>query len=68
MARQPRYYHHGNSPAAWFGSIAASIGFVIAAIGSVIGPNWIVVGVGVALLVIAGIGTMIGKAMGYGQP
>ncbi len=68
MARTPKYYHHGRSPAAWAGSIAAAVGFVIAAIGSVLGPNWVVVAVGAAVILIAGLGTMVMKAMGLGQP
>lgn len=68
MARTPKYYHHGRSPAAWAGSIAAAVGFVIAAIGSVLGPNWVVVAVGAAVILIAGLATMVMKAMGLGQP
>ena len=30
MARTPKYYHHGRSPAAWTGSVIAAIGFVVA--------------------------------------
>jgi len=62
-----KYYHHGRSPAAWAGSITAAIGFVVAAIGA-IGPQWPILWVGVAIIAIAGVGTMILKAMGYGQP
>lgn len=68
MAREPRYYHHGRSPAAWVGSILAAFGFIITAAGSVMGPSWIIVTVGAALLLIAGLATMIMKAMGLGQP
>ncbi|MEZ5088019.1 MAG: HGxxPAAW family protein [Tessaracoccus sp.] len=67
MAATSKYYHHGRSPAAWAGSITAAIGFVIAAIGA-IGPMWTILWIGVAIIAIAGIGTMILKAMGYGQP
>ena len=68
MARTPRYYHHGRSPAAWTGSILASLGFLITAIGAVLGPSWVVVAVGAAVVVVAGLTTMVMKAMGLGQP
>ncbi len=68
MARTPQYYHHGRSPAAWVGSIMASVGFVVAAIGAVTGPNWLVVIIGAAIILVAGIVTMVMKAMGLGQP
>ncbi len=68
MARIPQHYHHGRSPAAWTGSIAAAIGFLIAAVGSVLGPSWVLIGVGLGLVLIAGITTMVLKTMGYGQP
>lgn len=63
----PKYYHHGRSPAAWAGSITAAIGFIVASIGA-IGPMWTILWIGVAIIAVAGIGTMILKAMGYGQP
>lgn len=68
MARTPQYYHHGRSPAAWTGSVIGAVGFVIAAIGSVLGPNWIVVGIGGAVVLVACIVTMVMKAAGLGQP
>lgn len=67
MARTPQYYHHGRSPAAWTGSIAASVGFVIAAIGGVMGPSWLIVIIGAAIILLSGIITMVMKAMGLGQ-
>lgn len=68
MAQTSKYYHHGKSPAAWTGTIMAAIGFVFAAIGSVLGPNWPIVVVGTAIVVVALLTTMVMKAMGYGQP
>ena len=68
MARTPKHYHQGKSPAAWAGSITAAVGSVIAAGGAMLGPNWALVIFGAALLLIAGLGTMVMKAMGYGQP
>lgn len=68
MARTPQYYHHGRSPAAWTGSIMCSIGFVIASIGGVMGPSWLLVIIGVAVILLGGLVTMVMKAMGLGQP
>ncbi|MCC2593022.1 hypothetical protein LKO27_06295 [Tessaracoccus sp. OS52] len=68
MARTPKYYHHGRSPAAWTGSVLGAVGFTIAAVGSVLGPNWTVVVIGAAILLIAAVVTMVMKAMGLGQP
>lgn len=68
MSRTAKYYHHGRSPAAWAGSVMAAVGFAAAAAGSVLGPNWPVLIIGVALIVLAGLTTMVMKAMGLGQP
>lgn len=68
MAQTPKYYHHGQSPAAWVGSVGAAIGFVLAAIGAGLGPNWTLAIVGGALVLLSGLVTMVMKAMGYGQP
>ncbi len=67
MARTPQFYHHGRSPAAWVGSITASIGFLIAAVGSVTGPMWVLIVIGAAVILLAGLATMVMKAMGMGQ-
>ncbi len=67
MARKPRYYHHGNSPAALTGSIVASIGFIIITI-AIFASNWVAVGVGAAVVLIGAIATLVMKAMGLGQP
>lgn len=68
MARTPKYYHHGRSPAAWTGAITATVGCIVATIGSVTGPAWIVVIIGAVLVALGGLATMIMKAMGLGQP
>lgn len=68
MTRQARYYHHGRSPAAWVGSILAALGFIVLTVGIFLGPVWVVVWVGTAMVVVAGIATMVMKAMGLGQP
>lgn len=68
MARTAKYYHHGKSPAAWAGSIAAAIGFILAAVGSLLGPNWPLVIFGAAIVLTGALATMVMKAMGLGQP
>lgn len=68
----PRY-HHGRSPAAWAGVAIALIGGLIGCIGFVIGPgpdvtpNWWVVGIGAALLVVALIVTQVLRTLGLGN-
>ncbi len=68
MARTRHYYHHGRSPAAWTGAIVGSVGFTIAALGSVLGPSWLLIIIGAAVILLGGLATMILKAMGKGQP
>ncbi|AQP44493.1 HGxxPAAW family protein [Tessaracoccus flavus] len=68
MTSAPKYYHHGRSPAAWAGSIAAAVGFIIVAIAAMLGPNWTLVIIGAAIVLVAGLATLIMKIMGFGQP
>lgn len=68
MASTARYYHHGQSPAAWTGSILAAIGFIVAFIGIMLGPSWLVVAIGGGVVLLGGLVTMVMKAMGLGQP
>lgn len=68
MAQTPKYYHHGRSPAAWAGSVTAAVGFVLATVGVFLGLNWPIIIAGGALVLFAGIMTMVLKTMGYGQP
>lgn len=68
MARNPQYYHHGRSPAAWTGAVLGTIGFLVTAVGSVMGPSWLIIIIGAALILVAGLATMVLKAMGLGQP
>lgn len=68
MTSTPKYYHHGRSPAAWAGSITAAIGFIILTVAAMLGPNWTLVIIGGAIVLIAAVGTMVMKAMGLGQP
>ena len=68
MARTPKYYHHGSSPAAWTGVVITAIGFVLGAIGSVMGPNWALVFTGAAIVLVGGLTVMVMKTVGLGQP
>jgi hypothetical protein len=60
-------YHHGKSPAGIWGSIIAGVGFVVAAVGFIMPFNWLVIGIGAALVLLSMIvgGTL--RAVGYGQ-
>lgn len=60
-------YHHGMTPAAWTGSIVAAVGFVLAAIASVIGPNWPMIWVGGALVLLGMIVGYVMRRLGMGQ-
>ncbi|MCT1459485.1 hypothetical protein M3G03_08015 [Aestuariimicrobium sp. p3-SID1156] len=62
-----RYYHHSQSPAAWVGVIMAGLGFLLAAVGAMLGPMWILIYIGAALVVGSLIVGNILKAMGLGQ-
>ncbi|WP_028708569.1 HGxxPAAW family protein [Propionicicella superfundia] len=64
---EKREYHHGKSPAAIWGSALAAVGFVVAAVGFMMPLNWVVVGIGGALVLFAMIvgGTL--RAAGFGQ-
>ena len=68
MARTPKYYHHGRSPAAWAGSVTVAVGFAIAAIAAMLGPAWTWVIVGAVVIVVGALAPAIMKAMGFGQP
>ncbi len=52
---------HGNTPAAWSAVGLILVGFVVWAIGMVTGPNWVLVGIGVAILPLS---VAVGWAMG----
>lgn len=62
-----RHYHHGRTPAAWWGSILAALGFLVAAIGFLMPLNWWVIGAGAVLVVAALIVAGTLRAVGYGQ-
>lgn len=61
-------YHHGRTPAAWAGTIIATIGFLLATVASMIGPNWPLIWVSVGLLVASVVVGGVLRKLGYGQP
>ncbi len=60
--------HHGRTLAAWVGALVALVGFLIGGIGFVLPPhpNWVVVIVGAALLLVAIIATIVLRRLGHG--
>ena len=63
---ETKHYHHGKTPAAWAGTLTATVGFFVGGIGMVLGPNWIVFWIGAALLVVACILVLVLQKLGYG--
>lgn len=60
MSTPARAYHDGKTPANWAGSMAVLVGFVVGSVGFLLGPNWIVVAVGAAIVVL---GLIVGWGM-----
>jgi hypothetical protein len=57
--------HHGQTLAAWVGSLTAMVAVLIGGFG-VVFQNWVVFGIGVALLVLAGIAALVLQKTGHG--
>ena len=57
--------HHGQTLAAWVGSLTAMVAVLIGGF-AVVFQNWVVFGVGVALLVLAGVAGLVLQKMGHG--
>lgn len=57
--------HHGQTLAAWVGSLTAMVAVVIGGFG-VVFQNWVVFGIGVVLLVLAGIASLVLQKTGHG--
>ncbi|WP_231747705.1 HGxxPAAW family protein [Auraticoccus cholistanensis] len=73
MHSHPKY-HHGRSPAAWAGVLLGLVGFVVGSIGFLVGPdpeaidpNWLVIGIGAAIVVAGMIATVVLRAVGLGN-
>lgn len=57
--------HHGQTLAAWVGSLTAMVAVIIGGFG-VVFQAWVVFGIGVALMVIAGVATVVLQKTGHG--
>jgi Na+-translocating ferredoxin:NAD+ oxidoreductase RnfD subunit len=57
--------HHGQTMAAWVGSLTAMVAVLIGGF-AVVFQNWVVFGIGVALLVAAGLASLILQKTGHG--
>jgi hypothetical protein len=57
--------HHGQTLAAWVGSLTAMVAVIIGGFG-VVFQAWVVFGIGVALMVIAGVATIVLQKTGHG--
>lgn len=57
--------HHGQTLAAWVGSLTAMVAVIIGGFG-VVFQAWVVFGIGVALLVLAGVAGLILQKTGHG--
>ncbi len=62
---QKKPVHHGQTLAAWVGSLTAMVAVIIGGFG-VVFQAWVVFGVGVALLVLAGVAALILQKTGHG--
>ncbi|MGI3781585.1 MAG: HGxxPAAW family protein [Janthinobacterium lividum] len=57
--------HHGQTLAAWVGSLTAMVAVIIGGFGVVL-QNWVVFGVGVGLLVLAAVAALVLQKTGHG--
>lgn len=57
--------HHGQTLAAWVGSLTAMVAVLIGGF-AVVFQNWVVFGVAVALLVLAGVAGLVLQKTGHG--
>ncbi|GAB2576744.1 HGxxPAAW family protein [Microlunatus antarcticus] len=57
--------HHGQTLAAWVGSLTAMVAVLIGGF-AVVFQNWVVFGIGVALLALAGVAALVLQKMGHG--
>ncbi len=60
--------HHGNTRAAWVGSIVAFVGFLVAGVAFVLpgGINWTVMWVGFAIVALSAVVGLILRNLGHG--
>jgi hypothetical protein len=58
---------HGSTPAAWTAVVIVIIGFLTGAVGMILGPNWLIFGIGAALVPVGAIVGRLLSAMGLGE-
>lgn len=61
-----KHVHHGQTPAAWAGSILAIVGFLLGGISLVIGPNWTLFVIAAVICTLALVAAGVLHAMGHG--
>lgn len=66
-AKVAKEYHHGRTPAAWAGSIIATVAFVLGAVAFLTGPNGTLLWAAGVLLVLAIVTGAVLRRMGFGQ-
>lgn len=63
--RPEKHVHHGRTPAAWVGSLTATLAIILGGVGMVT-ANWTLVWIAAGLLVMAAILTRVLQVMGHG--
>lgn len=61
-----KHVHHGKTPAAWVGSMAALLAFLVGGIAMVLGPWWPLFWAAVVLLVLGVVAAKVLQRMGHG--
>jgi len=67
MSQGRKEYPHGRTPAAWAGSILATLGFLVASVGFVMNLNWPIIWVGFAIVAVSVVVGGVMRKLGYGQ-
>lgn len=52
---------HGGRPSSWLVVVLSLVGFIVGGVGLCLGPNWVLFGVGVGVVVVSGV---LGLAVG----
>jgi cytosine/uracil/thiamine/allantoin permease len=63
---EQKHVHHGKTPAAWVGAMAALVAFLIGGVAMVLGPLWILFWIAVAIAAVGLIAAMVLQRKGYG--
>jgi hypothetical protein len=65
-ASHVRHYHHGQSPAAWAGSLLGLLAVFVGGVAMVLGPNWVLFWISVVIAVAALVVTQALRRAGHG--